>query len=112
MPCGLYSKRIDETKSSNRSARGGNKWLYPDIVAIEDLTQDWTNQIKQLVEARKDKASSLWSFEVKILLNRANVREYFSQALSNSAWANFGYLVATEIAGDNETMKEYRMLYE
>jgi uncharacterized protein len=108
---GLYSKRIDETKSSNRSARGGNKWLYPDIVAMEDLTQDWTDQIKQLVEARKDKASRLWSFEVKILLNRANVREYFSQALSNSAWANFGYLVATEIAGDNETMREYRMLY-
>ena len=108
---GLYSKRIDETKSSNRVARGGNKWLYPDIVAMEDLTKDWSNQIKQLVEVRKDKTNRLWSFEVKILLNRANVREYFSQALSNSAWANFGYLVAMEISGDDETMKEYRMLH-
>ena len=46
-----------------------------------------------------DKKTKLWSFEVKILINRSNVREVFFQAVSNSSWANFGYLVASEIEG-------------
>ncbi|MCR4081861.1 hypothetical protein [Providencia stuartii] len=35
----------------------------------------------------------------------SNVREVFFQTLSNSSWANVGYLVAAEITGD-ETLKE------
>jgi hypothetical protein len=107
----LYSKRIDETRSSNGRGAGGNRWLYPDVVAVRDLTRNWTDTIRDCVDARKDRISELWSFEVKRVLNRANVRECFSQALSNSAWANFGYLVAAQIAGDDETMDEFRMLH-
>jgi hypothetical protein len=33
--------------------------------------------------------------------NRSNVRECFFQAVSNSSWANFGYLVAAEIEGQD-----------
>lgn len=51
----------------------------------------------------------LWSFEVKLLVNRSNVREAWFQAVSNSSWANFGYLVAAEVEG-SETMKELRLL--
>jgi len=32
------------------------------------------------------------------------------QAVSNSSWANFGYLVAAEIGG-TDTLKELRMLF-
>ncbi|MEQ4624070.1 hypothetical protein [Providencia manganoxydans] len=39
----------------------------------------------------------------------SNVREVFFQTLSNSSWANVGYLVAAEITGD-ETLKELAML--
>ncbi|HFT1529122.1 TPA: hypothetical protein ACHWKK_003111 [Providencia stuartii] len=39
----------------------------------------------------------------------SNVREVFFQTLSNSSWANVGYLVAAEITGD-ETLKELTML--
>jgi len=52
----------------------------------------------------------LWSFEVKQLINRSNVRECFFQAVSNSSWANFGYLVAAEVGGQ-DTLKELRMLF-
>lgn len=38
------------------------------------------------------------------------VRECFFQAVSNSSWANFGYLVAAEIGG-TDTLKELRMLF-
>jgi len=54
--------------------------------------------------------SILWSFEVKQLINRSNVRECFFQAVSNSSWANFGYLVAAEVGGQ-DTLKELRMLF-
>ena len=47
---------------------------------------------------------------MKLLLNRSNVRESFFQAVSNSSWANFGYLVAAEVVGA-DTLKELRMLY-
>ena len=50
----------------------------------------------------------LWSFEVKVKINRSNVRESFFQAVSNSSWANFGYLVASEI--NSNASKELRIL--
>jgi hypothetical protein len=43
---GIYSKRIDEKKSSNKQGPKGNKWLYPDLVGMEDLTADWHQEIK------------------------------------------------------------------
>ena len=51
----------------------------------------------------------LWSFEVKKELNTSNARKSFFQAVSNSSWANEGYLVATSIS-DGNTEKELRML--
>lgn len=105
----LYSKRIDEKKSSNSKGKGGNKWLYPDLVGAEDLSSDWYFEIKECVKHYSDKKTKLWSFEVKILINRSNVREAFFQTVSNSSWANFGYLVASEIEGD-DTLKELRIL--
>ncbi len=106
----VYSRRIDEKRSSNKQGPKGNKWLYPDVVGMEDLTADWHHEIKNVVKEYADKKTKLWSFEVKILLNRANVREAFFQAVSNSSWANFGYLVAGEVEGA-DTMKELRMLF-
>ena len=106
---GVYSKRIDEKRSRNARGAGGNKWLYPDLVGLEDLSGDWHQEIKNCVQQYSDEKTKLWSFEVKILINRSNLREAFFQAVSNSSWANFGYLVASEIEG-TDTSKELRML--
>ena len=76
---------------------------------MEDLSDQWHIQIKDCVTQYSDKKTKLWSFEVKILINRSNVREAFFQAVSNSSWANFGYLVASEIEG-TDTLKELRIL--
>ena len=105
----IYSKRIDEKRSVNSKGAGGNKWLYPDLVGVENLSGDWHREIKDCASEHADKKAKLWSFEVKILINRSNLREAFFQAVSNSSWANFGYLVANEIEGAN-TLKELRML--
>ncbi|MCX5921414.1 MAG: HrgA protein [Candidatus Melainabacteria bacterium] len=106
---GIYSKRIDEKRSKNNNGSKGNQWLHPDLVGLQDLSQDWHSEIKQCVKAYSDKQTKLWSFEVKILLNRSNVRESFFQTVSNSAWANFSYLVASRIDG-KDTLKELRLL--
>ncbi len=105
----VYSKHIDEKRSRNSHGAGANKWLHPDLVGMEDLSCDWQREIKDCVQQYMKKKTKLWSFEVKILVNRSNVREAFFQAVSNSSWANWGYLVAGEIEGA-ETLKELRML--
>jgi len=107
---GVYSKRIDEKRSSNKRGPNGNRWLYPDVVGMEDLGADWHQEVRDCVNQYSDKRTKLWSFEAKLLINRSNVRECFFQAVSNSSWANFGYLVAAEIEGQ-ETLKELRMLF-
>ncbi len=106
---GIYSKRIDEKHSSNSRGANGNKWLYPDLVAMEDLTADWDQKIKDCVRQHGGQKTQLWSFEVKLLINRSNVREAFFQAVSNSSWANYGYLVAAELEGSN-TKRELQIL--
>ena len=105
----VYGKRIDERKSSNSRGRGGNHWLYPDLVGMEDLSDTWHSEIKEIVKQYADHKTKLWAFEVKKLVNLSNVREVFFQAVSNSSWANFGYLVAAEFVGE-KTSQELRML--
>ena len=106
----VYSKRVDEKRSSNKRGPNGNRWLYPDVVGMEDLGAEWHQEVRDCVNQYSDKRTKLWSFEAKLLINRSNVRECFFQAVSNSSWANFGYLVAAEIEGQ-DTLKELRMLF-
>jgi hypothetical protein len=107
---GVFSKRIDEKRSSNKRGPNGNRWLYPDLVGMEDLGAEWHQEVRDCVTQYSDKRTKLWSFEAKLLINRSNVRECFFQAVSNSSWANFGYLVAAEIEG-KDTLEELRMLF-
>ncbi|MBT1536472.1 COG2958 family protein [Ralstonia solanacearum] len=104
----IYTKRIDEKRSSNKRGPDGNRWLFPDLVGMEDLGREWHHEVQDCVKQYAGKRTKLWSFEVKLLLNRSNVRRDFFQAVSNSSWANFGYLVAGEVQTD--AMKELRML--
>lgn len=106
---GVLSRRIDERRSSNARGPQGNQWLYPDVVGMEDLTRDWRPEVKALVSEAGAQKARIWSFEVKLLLNRSNVRAAYFQAVSNSSWANFGWLVAPAIQGA-ETIRELRML--
>jgi hypothetical protein len=107
---GVFSRRIDEKRSSNKRGPNGNRWLYPDVVGMEDLGREWHREVRDCVTEYSDKRTKLWSFEAKLLINRSNARECFFQAVSNSSWANFGYLVAAEIGG-TDTLKELRMLF-
>lgn len=105
----VYSMRIDERRSKNNRGKGGNKWLYPDLVGMENLSRSWNREVIDCAKEYYDKKTRLWSFEVKLKLNGSNVRESYFQAVSNSSWSNIGYLVASEIEG-SDTINELRML--
>ena len=105
----IYPLRIDEKKSSNTKGPKGNSWLYPDLVGMENLQDGWHQEIKSAAKEHLGKRIRLWSFEVKTRLKRSNVRQAFFQAVSNSSWANFGYLVADTIESDG-SLEELRML--
>lgn len=102
--------RIDEKRSSNNYGAGGNKWLYPDVVGMENLTDGLHPEVISAIRESRDRRVRLWSFEVKLLINRSNARETYFQAVSNSSWANFGYLVAASFEG-SDTLRELRILY-
>lgn len=105
----VHSKRIDEKRSKNKRGGGGHHWRFPDIVGLEDLSGDWGKNIKDCAEQYGDQKACLWSFEVKLKLQSSNFRESFFQTVSNSSWANFGYLVAAQIIG-KETLRELKNL--
>jgi hypothetical protein len=104
----LFCQRIDEKRSKNQRGNGGNQWLHPDIVAMQPVDKDWNELVRACVQNGGGQRVRLWSFEVKKELNSSNVRMSFFQAVSNSSWANEGYLVATNIA--NNIDQELRML--
>ncbi len=105
---GVLGKRIHEGRSSNRRGPGGNRWLYPDLVGMEDLSSNWNRGVRDYVFETEEKKVKLWSLEVKVEINRSDVREYFFQAVSNSSWANVGYLAAWDIK--DSALDELRIL--
>lgn len=99
-------------ENSTKAKKGYNKWIHPDIVGVyfsfNDKLSDYE---KVIINFQKDfslTSIKLFSFEVKIRLTISNLREYYFQAVSNSSWANEGYLVALKI--DDEVIEEARRL--
>ena len=41
-----------------------------------------------------------YSFELKLKIDKSNITECYFQAVSNSAWANYGYLVVGDLDTD------------
>ncbi len=95
----ILSKTIfhETSKKSDQN----QKWIHPDMVGVSfsefqdkaTVTLMKAADIKQYVD--------LYSFELKCSIqNDHELKEAFFQALSNSSWANFGYLVAFEVNDD------------
>jgi hypothetical protein len=106
----VHAYRIDERRSSNSGGFGGNKWLFPDVVGMENLTEGLSAEVVASMRECRSMLLKLWSFEVKILINRSNARQSYSQAVTNSTWAHRGYLAAAEFEG-RDTMSELHILH-
>jgi len=95
-----HCKTINASKSEKRS-QGANVWRYPDIVAVNyPSDNDYDSVVRNLFARLEQNLIKIFSFEIKQELVVGNVRERFFQAISNSSWANEGYLVASMISDD------------
>ncbi|MCX6693615.1 MAG: HTH domain-containing protein [Methanomicrobiales archaeon] len=99
-----YAKTINHT-SSVKEKKGSNLWVYPDIVGIRFPFKDLSLETRNLMQAFEYTTASFYSFELKRDITRSNIREYFFQAVSNSSWANEGYLVTKELDMEDEDLE-------
>ena len=100
---GILAKTIYHEKSSNK-VDSAQKWIHPDIVGaqFEDFKNDATLALLKATEPKQ--SIHIYSYELKKKIESDyQLKQYYFQALSNSSWANFGYLVAFEI---NEDLSE------
>lgn len=104
-----YTKTIYH-ESSNKKKKGKNEWLHPDIVGIRYPFDDYCKDTRHLMSAMAHSKCKIFSFELKRSINFTTLREYFFQAVSNSSWANEGYLVALKYDQDPDFMDELRRL--
>lgn len=103
----IFTKTIFHEKSQRSRY---NEWIHPDIVGFYLPLDDWRPDVIEFNRLSDNNSLRLFSFEMKKSLTKANYREAFFQAVSNSSWAHEGYLVATEILQDDEFLSELERL--
>ncbi len=88
-----------------KKAKGGqNKWNYPDIVGVYFPYNKYfpyngyKEETLKFLHHTGQKRHKLFSFELKKELSFSNLKESYFQAVSNSTWANEGYLVVKNIS--------------
>ncbi|TPH93362.1 HrgA protein [Helicobacter pylori] len=92
-----YTKTIFHEESS-KSIKGIDRWLYPDMVGVRFLHAELSNENLIAFSKKFDTLPvKLVSFELKKEISVNNCRECYFQAISNSSWANEGYLVGHHI---------------
>ncbi len=102
----IFAKTIFHEKSSTKGD-SAQKWVHPDIVGVqfEEFKNEATLALLKATEPKQ--TVHIYSYELKRRIESDyQLKQYYFQALSNSSWANFGYLVAFEIAdGLDEEMQ-------
>lgn len=102
----ILSKTIFHEESKKDQAQ---KWVHPDMIGVEfnEFQESATRALLKTAETKE--YISLYSYELKRYIeNDHQLKEYFFQTLSNSSWANYGYLVAFEI--NEDVMEEMERL--
>ncbi|EQL50682.1 COG2958 family protein [Helicobacter pylori] len=101
-----YTKTIFHEESS-KSIKGMDRWLYPDMVGVRFLHAELSNENLIAFSTKFDTLPvKLVSFELKREISVHNCRECYFQAISNSSWANEGYLVGRHIDTHNPKLMD------
>jgi hypothetical protein len=97
-------------ENSSKATKGQNEWLHPDMVGVYFPFRDYKSETLEIQSHLSISTIKLYSFELKISLSFGNLRQSYFQAVSNSSWANEGYLVALNIDDDSTFQDEIRRL--
>ncbi|MGL2573349.1 HrgA protein [Helicobacter pylori] len=101
-----YTKTIFHEESV-KSPKGMDRWLYPDMVGVRFLHAELSNGNLIAFSKKFDTLPvKLVSFELKKEISVHNCRECYFQAISNSSWANEGYLVGRHIETHNPQLMD------
>ncbi|MCQ2803778.1 COG2958 family protein [Helicobacter pylori] len=101
-----YTKTIFHEESV-KSPKGMDRWLYPDMVGVRFLHAELSNENLIAFSKKFDTLPvKLVSFELKKEISVHNCRECYFQAISNSSWANEGYLVGHHIDTHNPQLMD------
>jgi hypothetical protein len=88
----ILARTIYHEKSSKEEHQ---KWLHPDIVGVQFITFKDPACTTLFKSTGKEKTMRLFSYEMKKEIRTDyDLKKCFFQAVSNSSWANYGYLVA------------------
>lgn len=94
---GIYSKTIFHEQSNGKDSN--QIWTHPDMVGIKFLNLHTKASQNFLKSINRIDTFKLNSYEIKKEINSdSELKKAFFQAVSNSSWANFGYLVAFEFS--------------
>lgn len=99
-----YSKTIFHEQSNGKD--NNQIWTHPDMVGIKFLNLQSKVSQTFLKSINRVDTLKLSSYELKREINSdSELKKAFFQAVSNSSWANYGYLVAFEFSDSlNEEM--------
>ncbi|PDW48123.1 hypothetical protein BB432_01325 [Helicobacter pylori] len=98
-----------------RDKKGKCEWNYPDIVGVYFPYNKYfpyngyKEETLKFLHHTGQKRHKIFSFELKKELSLSNLKESYFQAVSNSTWANEGYLVVFEEIED-KVLGELRRL--
>ncbi len=99
-----------------KKGKGGEcKWNYPDIVGVYFPYNKYfpyngyKEETLKFLHHTGQKRHKLFSFELKKELGFSKLKASYFQAVSNSTWANEGYLVVFDI-DDDDVLNELRRL--
>ena len=106
---GEYPKTIYQERSNRNDS--AQKWVHPDIVSASFVEMKKPISEELLKATKANDAMVLCSYELKIRIKTDyDLKQAFFQALSNSNWANYGYLVVFELADSKDLMDEIERL--
>jgi len=93
----IFTKTVFHEQSSNKD--NNQIWTHPDMIGIRFLNLQTKVSQNFLKAINRVDTFKLSSYELKKELNNdSELKKAFFQAVSNSSWANYGFLVAFEIS--------------
>ena len=99
----IFTKTIfhEQSKYSNDNHQ---KWIHPDMIGINFINLSSKANQSFMKVLKKEDTFKLTSYEIKKEINTDyELKKSYFQAVSNSSWANYGYLIAFEI---NSSLRE------
>lgn len=104
----IFSKTIFHEQSTNKSD-SHQKWIHPDMVSLQFVTMQSPINQSFLKAINRFDTFKVTSYEIKKEINTDyELKQFFFQAVSNSSWANYSYLIAFDIS--NTLLEEMKRL--